>query len=247
MEILWKHQLRDDVHHAFTLIELLVVISIISILAALLLPALKNARDRVNSLSCMNNEKNMALASLQYADDYTNYLPHSGYPHLGYNKFPNTCWRALIAPYLNVTVPPNSQNSYVLEHGVFQCPSQKKETCGNPVYGYNGFYGGYGWSYVYLGNSDGYSAPPYNSPHAPWTKTSQLKKPSQTIMLGDTPDDSPGSAADCFFFYCDAGPYTRYPARHNYGGNIAWADGHVSSHRRMEFVDPKNYIWWKLE
>ena len=65
-----------SVKHGFTLIELLVVIAIIAILAAILMPALSSARERGRSATCISNQKQLGLASMQYQEDFNGwYIP----------------------------------------------------------------------------------------------------------------------------------------------------------------------------
>src|SRR5207249_1508398 len=61
---------------AFTLIEVLVVIAIIAMLAALLLPALGQARERGKRAVCASNLRQIGIAAVAFAGDYGGHFPH---------------------------------------------------------------------------------------------------------------------------------------------------------------------------
>ncbi len=78
---------------AFTLMELLVVITIIAVLAALLLPAVKLVRLSAQSTKCMSNLHQIGMGTACYAQDFDNSLP-PGYP------VPSGTWQTLINSYM---------------------------------------------------------------------------------------------------------------------------------------------------
>jgi len=61
----------------FTLIELLVVIAIIALLMAILIPALRRAKEKVKDTACKSNLRNVGMAMLMYLDDHGRILPNT--------------------------------------------------------------------------------------------------------------------------------------------------------------------------
>jgi len=122
----------------FTLIELLVVIAIIAILAAMLLPALNQARDRARQSSCISSMKQLGTAFQFYERDNEAFYPPS------YLNGQSRWWFS----YLNIYVGRQESDNYKTGK-IFQCPGASDgkngyalpKIAGNPPYSR-----GYSWN-----------------------------------------------------------------------------------------------------
>lgn len=187
----------------FTLIELLVVIAIISILAALLLPALKNAKNKAINLKCINNLKQLGSGMNSYAGDYDGYMPPAVTP--GANDEKTRYWQVKLIPYVCSS---NKKLTCYEEPGfkntVFDCP----QTVESP-WNHSSCYKNYGINYRL--------PPPHNGDSIlKSSRFEQVRKSSRVFII----TDSKIHIADV---------WANNSARHNGRMQILFVDSHVES------------------
>ncbi len=225
---------------AFTLIELLVVISIISLLIAILLPALQNARKTSRAIVCANNVRTLQLAQILYSDDFNAYayLTRTGTPPINFlqKEFYLGKTKALDT-WLTPVGQPVNKSPYI-------CPEEPAaiKTAGGGAY--TGVALPYGWNMV-LGGFN-YSPSIIYPPRYPFVSPSAMKSPSTLAGWADMVKAGAFYPPDDGWYYPvkQVRVYTgRHGGRKNLFANASFLDGHVSNLHEDQISDANNAIY----
>jgi prepilin-type N-terminal cleavage/methylation domain-containing protein/prepilin-type processing-associated H-X9-DG protein len=212
----------------FTLVELLIVIAVIAILAALLLPTLANAKSKAKRVACLSNMRQVGLAVSLYAGESIGRLPNpkatSTFDFNNVNAPDNPL--KLLRPFVGLSGANAAAPVYI-------CPGAEPTTKAD---------------YAPVGNSS--TALMINQVVMNW-RAERLRNPAQTVVMQENYalmsylwyqpenlDKDPSAAGHQYSRWhmwtsSDAQQWSgtkreHYCNLHQQGGNLIWADGHVS-------------------
>ena len=216
---------------AFTLVELLVVIGVISILIALLLPALNAARRQARSISCLSNLRQIGLAWQQYFNENKNIVPNFG-----------SFWAwggiqtegPMIAAYGPLPVSNRymywtpTDSRYLKNPNVYLCPDDNRRACLplTPT----------------VAQSTGTSYANSTFIGLGYNKVTQFRRSSRFLFMGDS---TIFSSAYGTLWPNPGGSW--HTTTHDYLSNVLFLDGHAAPTRiSSPYPDPgADYDWHK--
>lgn len=219
--------------------ELLVVIVVIGIVSSFLLPALAGARKRAQSISCLNNLRQLQICWQMYVHDNDDVIPPNNFvytvtmgstndPSLGEDSM---TWCRGLAPLETnpITAGTSLLFIYNTSESIYHCPSDNSTITGHPEIMRKRSYN--------ISNSANCSADNH------FRKSNEIKTPTELFVLIDTHEDyiwdstfgvMPASHPYWADYWLDI------PAdRHSQGANITFADGHVE---HWKWATPKRSL-----
>lgn len=230
---------------AFTLVELLVVTAIVAVLAALLLPALARVKGVARRTECQARMRQWATALIMYKDDANDEIPREGYEPFGETHLNNWAqirgrrhesddiWYNALPPYLKV--PPASLYAderlrFYQRATLFHCPAARFPA--------EARYSQYSFALFTIA----LNSQLIQLPHIPTIKFTRIRREAGTVLFAENrlegepkvcakqPNDNLGQPATYAL---------RFVPRHAGGGNLAFADSHVTWFRGDQVVETR--------